>query len=293
MAGVVPVGEGGGQLAPRGGAERVLSQLDVDPDRFGQHIPTLRGAIIRARAFDRIAAAFAAAHPGGLVVSLGAGLDTRADRVAAGGLAWADVDLPAVAALRGRLLPADGNRRLVAGSVTDPAWAAQIGWEPGRPVLLIAEAVLIYLHPAEVRAFLSGLGSQFPTGAQIALDYGAPLMIRNSSRHPGLKNTDARFCWSARGARRIARLHPRLRALADRNLAGSAVMPGRQGRALAAASHALRTRCPVPTRPERCGSASAAAGRSGARRPREGRCRSSRHRGPGGGRSGCTGPHRR
>ena len=222
-------------------AERVLSQLDVDPDRFGQHIPTLRGAIIRARAFDRIAAAFAAAHPGGLAVSLGAGLDTRADRVAAGGLAWADVDLPAVAALRGRLLPADGNRRLVAGSVTDPAWAAQIGWEPGRPVLLIAEAVLIYLHPAEVRAFLSGLGGQFPTGAQIALDYGAPLMIRNSSRHPGLTNTDARFCWSARGARRIARLHPRLRALADRNLAGSAVMPGRQGRALAAASHALRT----------------------------------------------------
>src|SRR5919109_2028162 len=75
-------------------AERILAQLDVDPDRFGQHVPTMRGAIIRAQAFDRLAAAFAAAHPSGLAVSLGAGLDTRADRVA--GLAWADMDLPAV-----------------------------------------------------------------------------------------------------------------------------------------------------------------------------------------------------
>jgi O-methyltransferase involved in polyketide biosynthesis len=221
-------------------AERVLSQLDVDPHRFAQHIPTMRGAIIRAQAFDRIAAAFTAAHPGGLAVSLGAGLDTRAERVADRQLAWADIDLPAVADLRGRLLPGTPGHRLIAGSVTDPAWARQTGWEPGQPVLLIAEAVLIFLGPAEAYAFLTRLPGQFPTGAQIALDYGSPLMIRNASRHPGLKNTDARFQWSARGARQIARLHPRLRVLADRNLSGSAVAPGRQGRVLAATSRTLR-----------------------------------------------------
>lgn len=221
-------------------AERVLSQLDVDPQRFGQHVPTMRGAIIRAQAFDRIAAAFAGAHPGGLAVSLGAGLDTRAERAAAGRLTWTDLDLPAVAALRERLLPPAAGQRLVPGSVTDPDWTRKIGWEPGRPLLLIAEAVLIYLHPAEVRAFLTSLPGRFPTGAEIALDYGAPLMIRNTSRHPGLKNTDARFQWSARGARQIARQHPRLRALADRNLTTSAVMPGPQGQALAVTSRSLR-----------------------------------------------------
>jgi O-methyltransferase involved in polyketide biosynthesis len=221
-------------------AERVLSQLDVDPHRFDQHVPTMRGAIIRAQAFDRIAADFAAAHPGGRAVSLGAGLDTRAERVAAGQLTWADIDLPVVTGLRERLLPATAGQRLVAGSVTDPAWTRQIGWEPGRPLLLIAEAVLMFLQPAEVHAFLTGLPGQFPTGAEIALDYGAPLMINNTDRHPGLKNTTARFQWSACGARQIAQLHPRLRVLADRNLSSSAVIPGPQGHTIAATSRSLR-----------------------------------------------------
>jgi O-methyltransferase involved in polyketide biosynthesis len=221
-------------------AEAVLSRLDIDPDRFGQHVPTMRGAVIRAQAFDRIVAAFAAAHPGGLAVNLGAGLDTRVDRVTAGRLAWADLDLPAVAGLRRRLLPPAASQRLVAGSVTDPAWTQQLGWEPGQPLLLIAEAVLIYLNPAEVHAFLAGLPGQFPAGTEIAFDYAAPLMIRNTDRHPGLKNTTARFQWSARGARQIARLHPHMSVLADHNLSGSALMPGPQGLALAATSRALR-----------------------------------------------------
>lgn len=221
-------------------AERVLSQLDVDPQRFGQHVPTMRGAIIRAQAFDCIASAFADAHHGGLAVSLGAGLDTRAERIAAGRLAWTDLDLPAVCGIRERLLPPASGQRLVSGSVTDPRWAREIGWEPGQPLLLIAEAVLMYLRPAEVRAFLTSLPGQFPTGAEIAFDYGAPLMIRNSSRHPGLKNATVSFQWSARGARQIARQHLRLRALADRNLATSAVMPGPQGWTLAVTSRSLQ-----------------------------------------------------
>lgn len=219
-------------------AERILRELDVDPARHGQHVPTMRGAIIRAQAFDRIAAAFAAAHPEGLTVSLGAGLDTRAERTGTK-TAWADVDLPAVARLRERLLPVDGGR-LIAGSVTDPSWAGKTGWEPGQPVLLLAEAVLFFLPPAEVHAFLDRLPGQFPTGAEIAFDYAAPLMVRNASRHPGLKNTDARFQWSARGARQITRAHPDLRVLADRDLAGSSVSPGAGGHVLAAISRVLR-----------------------------------------------------
>jgi O-methyltransferase involved in polyketide biosynthesis len=216
-------------------AERILDQLDFDPHRFDQHGATIRGAVVRAQAFDRIARGFAAAHPGGLAVNLGAGLDTRADRVAGSGLAWTDLDLPAVADLRRRLL-AESPHRLVATSITDPAWAGQIGWEPGRPLLLMAEAVLIYLRPDDARGFLSRLPDQFPSGAEIAFDYGAALMVRNTNRHPGLKNTTARFQWSARGAREAASYHHRLRVLADQNLSGRAVTPPK----IAAISRALR-----------------------------------------------------
>jgi O-methyltransferase involved in polyketide biosynthesis len=221
-------------------AERLLDRLELDPSRFDHHIPSMRGAILRAGAFDQIARAFAASHPRGLVANLGSGLDTRAERVDGSGLTWVDLDLPPAVELRQRLLTTPGHHRLVAGSITDPAWAERIGWEPGQPLLLLVEAVLLYLPPDEVRAFLTRLADQFPTGAQVAFDYGADLMVRNTHRQPTLKTTTARFQWSARGARQIAAWHPALRVLADRNLATRALVPGLPGIATATLSRTLR-----------------------------------------------------
>ncbi len=61
---------------------------------------------LRTRMLDDAVRRFVARHRDAVVVDLGAGLDTARLRVAPpSGVAWFDVDLPAVAALRDGLLP--------------------------------------------------------------------------------------------------------------------------------------------------------------------------------------------
>ena len=60
------------------------------------------------------------AHPEGLVVNLGAGLDTRFYRLDNGTIAWIDIDLPEVVAFRQKLQdPANPRRLLLAASVLE------------------------------------------------------------------------------------------------------------------------------------------------------------------------------
>lgn len=67
---------------------------------------------MRAKLLDDWTADFLAGHPSATVLHLACGLDTRAQRMAFGsGVRWVDVDLPAVAALRERLLDAPAEVR--------------------------------------------------------------------------------------------------------------------------------------------------------------------------------------
>ncbi|MFF7295685.1 hypothetical protein [Streptomyces sp. NPDC008265] len=69
--------------------------------------------------------AFAARHPDAVVLSVGIGLDTRADRLAGrtpSTVRWLGVDLPEVVRLRRELLPG-GPTRVFAAGITDPGWA--------------------------------------------------------------------------------------------------------------------------------------------------------------------------
>ncbi|WP_313047682.1 class I SAM-dependent methyltransferase [Nonomuraea jabiensis] len=66
---------------------------------------------------------FLARHPDAIGLDLGAGLDSRALRIAPPPTAeWHDVDFPEVIAARRRLLPEAARPHDLAADVTDPAW---------------------------------------------------------------------------------------------------------------------------------------------------------------------------
>uniref|UniRef100_A0AAU2JK75 Class I SAM-dependent methyltransferase n=1 Tax=Streptomyces sp. NBC_00049 TaxID=2903617 RepID=A0AAU2JK75_9ACTN len=78
------------------------------------------GAVHRAIVFDELTAAFCRAHPDAVVVSVGIGLDTRAERLAGAlppSVTWLGVDMPDVVELRARLLPRD-RARVFPASIT-------------------------------------------------------------------------------------------------------------------------------------------------------------------------------
>lgn len=115
------------------------------------------------------------------IVELGCGLSTRRQRLAdLNQLAWLDVDLPEMIALRESLGAPPPH---FAGSVLDLAWLSMVP-KAKTPPLLIAEGLFYYLPRAEVDHLLAAIARRLP-GAVILFDVVGvddfPRLLENSS----------------------------------------------------------------------------------------------------------------
>jgi O-methyltransferase involved in polyketide biosynthesis len=179
-------------------AVAMVDAIDWDFGRFDR-APSLLGSVLRTRWFDLWAADWLDRHPGGTVVELGAGLNTRAERLDRPGAHWLDVDLPDAMALRGRFVAETARRRQVAASATEAAWAEAAAELPG-PWLVLAEAVLCFLPEDQVAAALRhavtlGTRAGTPPGSEVAFDTWGTWMRDNQDDHDALKVMDARVRW--------------------------------------------------------------------------------------------------
>ena len=157
---------------------------------------------LRARLLDDWAANYLSHRPDAVVVQLGCGLDSRMLRLDQfNSTLWLDVDLPDVIAVRRRLYPERQRYQMIAASATDPKW----WWEEvptDRPVLVIAEGLLMYLPPDEVRQLLGRIASRSPSG-QLLFDGVAPWLTHLSRA----------VHWGIRDGSEIEAWNPRLRCL--------------------------------------------------------------------------------
>ncbi|TCK20271.1 class I SAM-dependent methyltransferase [Pseudonocardia endophytica] len=212
----------------------LASEFDgVPSNRFDDIATVLRGAV-----FDHWVREFLDAHPGGTVVELGAGLNTRAERLAGRGggrvdATWVDVDLPAVAELRRELLPGT-ERRLVAGSVLDEDWL-DVAREMPAPYLLVSESVLTLLPEQGVQRIVFTAGSILP-GATLLTDTIGRTTASYLERSEPLSSGSLTFDWTCEDP---AELQPwGLRLLESRNVAA---VPDAVSRALSPAARARAT----------------------------------------------------
>ncbi len=152
---------------------------------------------MRARQFDRLAHDFIARHPGGTVVDLGCGLDTRFFRLNNGHFNWLGVDLPEVIELRQKCLP-DGSRcRTIGQSMLATSWLNFI--PTGTPVIFLAEGVFPYFSTAQVRPMLAAMADRFPFG-ELVFDAAAPFISwAHNLSSSVLKQSGTRVLWDARG----------------------------------------------------------------------------------------------
>ena len=172
-------------------AAEILVSVDFDAEKYGRGwgggVTVLRTAI-----FDCWVRNFLAGHPGGMVVEIGTGLNSRFDRTDNGQVHWIDLDLPDTIELRRRFFDDSGRRRMVAASVLDQDWLPVVRDSPG-PYFFVAEGVLVYLDQAvQVIARIAGA---FP-GALIAFDTYSQRMLDQQHRLAAKKNMDARWAWS-------------------------------------------------------------------------------------------------
>jgi methyltransferase (TIGR00027 family) len=205
-------------------AADAVNRIDYDFEKMEKSVnPSANQYVValRAKQLDMWAAEFLDRHPDAVVLHLGCGLDSRAFRLELPpGCHWFDLDVPAVIGLRRQVYSEHGRYEMIGSSVTDPDWLTRM---PGdRPVLVIAEGLLMYLTETEVRQLLQRITDHFRTG-ELLFDAMPPLLTR-LVRH---------FRLGLRDGRQLERWNPRLKYAAGSSvLAQYSKVPVRSHRVL-------------------------------------------------------------
>ena len=161
---------------------------------------------MRAKQFDDWSGDFLRRHSNAVVLYLGCGMDTRVFRLhPPDTVQWFDVDQPNVIALRRKLYDDRDGYRMIGSSVTDEAWLDEIPTD--RPMLVVAEGLVMYLTEPEVRTLLQRLTDRFGSG-ELVFDTVSPIGPRLSK-----VLTKGITKWGIRDAREIEQWNPRLRFL--------------------------------------------------------------------------------
>ena len=151
-------------------ADQIVRTLDYDYDQLHVDTNLILNVALRAKKLDQVAAAFLARHPDAVGLDLGAGLDTRMERLAPPSTVdWYDVDFPAVAAARERLIPEHPNAHVVGADVTEEDWLD--GVPTDRPAVIVADGLMGFLSQDELVSLWNRLIDHFPSGELVFNSY--------------------------------------------------------------------------------------------------------------------------
>lgn len=172
----------------------VLDRVDYDFSSLNVPHKTVVLVSQRAKKIDTVTKDFLEENPDSVIIQLGCGLDTRFWRVYNGRARWYDLDMPPVIDLRQLFFKEEYERyHLISSSVTNLQWIDTV-IAGGKPVLVIAEGLLMYLDEMDVKALLLKLQEHFP-GAILIADVFSKLTARSAANHPSLKKTGATIGW--------------------------------------------------------------------------------------------------
>lgn len=150
------------------------------------------GVAIRTEILDEQVNDFLIRNPHAVVINLGCGLDTRFHRIDNGSVIWYDLDVPEAIELRKKFFDETDRFHFIPKSVTDPTWLELIPKD--KPLLFVAEGLLMYFKEGEVKEILGMIGSRYPE-SEMLLEAMSPFIAKRTDKHADVKNYDAQFKW--------------------------------------------------------------------------------------------------
>jgi O-methyltransferase involved in polyketide biosynthesis len=177
---------------------------------------------LRAKKYDEYARSFLVENPNGIIVNIGCGMDSRFQRVDNGKLTCFDLDLPEMIAFKKQFYTGTDRYHFIAASVFDYAWMDQVAKMGERPVLFMAEGVLMYLDGEKVKDLILKLQSRFP-GAELVCEVVTAFFTRKPwNRMVALKlnqqlgvGKGAVFTFGVRNSRELETWHAGIEYLGD------------------------------------------------------------------------------
>lgn len=193
-------------------AKDIVERIDYDWTKTTINARRAPSVTTRTAHFDAWVRQFLAVHPQATVLHLGCGLDARFLRLQPGpGVQWYDVDYPEVVALRTQLYPGSEHYHVVAASVTDPAWLAEIPAD--RPTLMIGEGLTMYLTQEDGVALLRRVVDRFGSG-ELQFDAFNWLGIRSQVLNTVVRRSGSTLRWAINEPEDILDAVPGVRLLA-------------------------------------------------------------------------------
>ena len=194
-------------------ADEAVRKIDYDFSRLKVDGNLGLGFAIRAKTLDVCVADFLARNPDAIVLHLGCGLDTRIFRVdPPQGIDWFDVDYPEVMELRRRLYPSRDRCHLVAASVIEPDWLAEV--PRNRPAIVVAEGLTPYLAADEGPRLLARLVWHL-AGGELMFDAYSRFGLKLMRLNPAIKATGAEVHWAIEDPHELERAVPKLRFIGE------------------------------------------------------------------------------
>ena len=177
-------------------------------------VTTVKVAIFdeRRMIFDEQVRDFLEKAPDGLVVNLGAGLNTRFHRLDNGRTEWIELDLPGVIALRRKFSEPENKRhRMIAASVLDDSWVMEIKRYARTRALFIAEGLFPYFTEEEHRKIFTCLAETFP-GQEMLFHTMAPSLIPRLAKYTALSKMSSKveLQWGLDDSEQVSALHPKV-----------------------------------------------------------------------------------
>ncbi len=192
-------------------ASKMLTEIDYDFSKFEKSWLSQLGVAIRTMLLDNAVSFFLEQNPEAVVINLGAGLDTRHERLGAKNIDWYELDVPESIALRRKFFKETPRYHFVEKSMLEESWMEEINDE-GRPVLLIAEGLFMYFSEEELRPLFSTLVKRFPE-AEVLFEMLPPIMVGKSKHHDSLSKMEQapEFKWGLKESRDLEQWEPEIR----------------------------------------------------------------------------------
>jgi O-methyltransferase involved in polyketide biosynthesis len=188
-------------------AVEIIASLDYDFGKFAGGRASQTSCCLRAAITDGWVRQFLQEHPDGTVVEIGAGLDTRFERLDNGRVRWFDLDLPEAMEVRRRFFAESDRRKFLAQSVFDTDWIDVVRRASPGAAMFIGEGVLYYFDESRIKELFALLAKHFP-GCLVAFDSHTPVSLAYSNRCDPIRRMRARMVWAIRDIEEIATWAP-------------------------------------------------------------------------------------
>lgn len=114
---------------------------------------------IRSAVFDSWVKEKMAESGDGVIIHIGCGMDSRAERIGTSNHLWFDFDFPEVITERQRYFSENDCYKMISGDAREPKWLSKI--QGSKNAIIIMEGVSMYLRPEELNNLLIEIGNRF------------------------------------------------------------------------------------------------------------------------------------